>query len=40
MALGLDDALGNKFSTGVIVSTSLYPSPRWQSFTGGHPLPN
>jgi len=40
MALGLDDALGNKLSAGVIVSTSLHQSPRWQSFTGGHPLPN
>ena len=40
MARGLDDALGDKLSEGVIVSTSLYQSPRWQSFTGGHPLPN
>lgn len=40
MALGLDDALGDKLSAGVIVSTSLHQSPRWQSFTGGHPLPN
>ncbi|HEU5131908.1 MAG TPA: glycerate kinase, partial [Pyrinomonadaceae bacterium] len=40
MALGLDDALGDKLSAGVIVSTSLHQSTRWQSFTGGHPLPN
>lgn len=40
MALGLDDALGDKLSAGVIVSTSLHHSTRWQSFTGGHPLPN
>jgi glycerate 2-kinase len=40
MALGLDDALGDKLSAGVIVSTSLHQSTRWQSFIGGHPLPN
>ncbi len=40
MALGLEDALGDKLSAGVIVSTSLHSSPRWQSFVGGHPLPN
>lgn len=40
MALGLEDALGDKLSAGVIVSTSLHQSTRWQSFTGGHPLPN
>jgi len=40
MALGLEDALGDKLSAGVIVSTSLHQSSRWQSFAGGHPLPN
>jgi glycerate 2-kinase len=40
MALGLDDALGDRLSAGVIVSTSLHHSSRWQSFIGGHPLPN
>ena len=40
MALGLEDAINEKLSAGVIVSTSLHQSPRWQSFTGGHPLPN
>ena len=40
MALGLEDALGDKLSAGIIVSTSLHQSSRWQSFTGGHPLPN
>ena len=39
MALGLEDAINDKLSAGVIVSTSLHQSPRWQSFTGGHPLP-
>jgi glycerate 2-kinase len=40
MALGLDDALGDKLTAGLIVSTSLHHSTRWQSFIGGHPLPN
>ena len=40
MALGLDDALGDKLIAGVVVSSSLHQSTRWQSFTGGHPLPN
>ena len=40
MARGLDDVLGDKLTSGVIVSTSLHQSTRWQSFTGGHPLPN
>jgi hydroxypyruvate reductase len=40
MALGLQDAINDKLSAGVIVSTSLHQSPRWQSFVGGHPLPN
>lgn len=42
MALGLEDALGDRFFAGVIVSTSRYryQSTRWQSFIGGHPLPN
>jgi len=40
MALGLEDALGDKLSAGVLVSTSRRQSTRWQSFIGGHPLPN
>ncbi|HEX6717246.1 MAG TPA: DUF4147 domain-containing protein [Pyrinomonadaceae bacterium] len=40
MALGLEDALAGKLSAGIIVSTSLHQSKRWQSFVGGHPLPN
>ena len=40
MALGLEDALGEKLAAGVIVSNSLHQSIRWQSFAGGHPLPN
>ena len=40
MALGLDDALGEKLTAGVIVSSTPHISNRWQSFIGGHPLPN
>lgn len=40
MARGLDDELGDRLSAGVIVSTSMHQSSRWQSFVGGHPLPN
>ena len=40
MALGLEEALGDKLTAGVIVSTSRHDSMRWQSFVGGHPLPN
>jgi glycerate 2-kinase len=42
MALGLENTLRNRLIAGVIVSTSRYRylSPRWQSFIGGHPLPN
>jgi len=40
MARGLDDALGDKLTAGIIVATSLHESSRWQSFIGGHPLPN
>jgi glycerate 2-kinase len=40
MALGLEDALDGKLSAGVMVSTSQHKSKRWQSFIGGHPLPN
>ena len=41
MAIGLEQALDDKLSAGVISA----PDPprhlqRWQSFTGGHPLPN
>jgi hydroxypyruvate reductase len=39
MALGLDDALGPKLTSGVIVSSTPHNSNRWQSFMGGHPLP-
>src|SRR5918995_2495424 len=40
MAVGLEQALGDKLSTGLITS----PDPplhlkRWRSFIGGHPLP-
>ena len=40
MALGLDDTLGDKLSAGVIVSSTPHDSKRWQSFIGGHPIPN
>jgi hydroxypyruvate reductase len=40
MALGLDDAIGEKLTAGVVVSSTPHKSKRWQSFTGGHPLPN
>ena len=40
MARGLDDALGNRLSEGVIVSNALHLSPGWQNSIGGHPLPN
>ena len=40
MALGLDDALGEKLTAGVIVSSTPHNAKRWQSFIGGHPLPN
>lgn len=38
MAIGLEDALGERLTAGVI--TSLMESKRWKSFAGGHPLPN
>ncbi|HEY0762944.1 MAG TPA: DUF4147 domain-containing protein [Pyrinomonadaceae bacterium] len=40
MALGLDEALGEKLAAGVVVSSTLHNSTRWQSFIGGHPLPD
>lgn len=40
MALGLDDALGEHLTAGVIVSSTRHDAERWQSFIGGHPLPN
>ena len=42
MARGLDDAIGEKLTRGVITappSSSVYSS-RWKIFAGGHPLPN
>jgi len=40
MALGLDDALAENLTAGVISSSTPHTSQRWQSFIGGHPLPN
>jgi hydroxypyruvate reductase len=40
MALGLDDALAERLTAGVLVSSTPHNSKRWQSFIGGHPLPN
>lgn len=40
MALGLDDALGERLTAGVLVSSTPHNSKHWQSYLGGHPLPN
>ncbi len=40
MALGLDEALGERLTAGVLVSSTPHDSKRWQTFIGGHPLPN
>jgi hydroxypyruvate reductase len=40
MALGLDDILAENLTAGVLVSSTPHNSKRWQSFIGGHPLPN
>ena len=42
MAFGLEDAIGEKLSRGVITAPpSAEPlSQKWESFAGGHPLPN
>ncbi len=40
MSLGLDDALGERLTAGVIVASTPHKSTRWKSFIGGHPLPN
>jgi glycerate 2-kinase len=40
MAIGLDEALGDKLVAGVISAPQLFARQRWQSFVGGHPLPN
>jgi len=40
MARGLDDALGETLTAGVVVSSTLHNSTHWQSFIGGHPLPD
>jgi hydroxypyruvate reductase len=40
MALGLEDALGERLRAGVISAPVPFDSKRWQSFIGGHPLPN
>jgi hydroxypyruvate reductase len=40
MALGFDDALGERLTAGVIVSSTPHKSTNWKSFIGGHPLPN
>ena len=38
MAIGLEEALGERLTAGVL--TSFIDSKGWQSFAGGHPLPN
>jgi hydroxypyruvate reductase len=44
MAVGLNDALGEKISHGIVTappqSAEHSLTSRWQSFNGGHPLPN
>jgi glycerate 2-kinase len=40
MAVGLEEALGEKLSAGVISASNQLASKRWKSFVGGHPLPN
>jgi glycerate 2-kinase len=42
MAFGLEDAIGEKLSRGVITAPPLISvlSARWEIFAGGHPLPN
>src|SRR5687768_15839365 len=40
MAHGLEDAVGQKLTVGVISAPAAFESKRWQSFIGGHPLPN
>lgn len=41
MAFGLDEVLGSLLTAGVLTSSApLATLTRWQSFAGGHPLPN
>lgn len=40
MTLGLDDTLGERLTAGIIVSSTPHHAKGWQSFIGGHPLPN
>ena len=40
MAYGLEEALGERLCAGVISAHGPFESKRWQSFIGGHPLPN
>lgn len=40
MAIGLDEALGDKLVAGMISAPELFDRQRWQSLVGGHPLPN
>ncbi len=44
MAQGLDEAIGEKITCGLVssplISSQLLDSNRWQTFNGGHPFPN
>lgn len=40
MALGLAEALGHNLVAGVISAPESFVAKGWQSFIGGHPLPN
>lgn len=40
MAVGLEETLAGRLAAGVVVSSTPLHSQCWQSFAGGHPLPN
>jgi len=40
MARGLDEALGDRLTAGLLTAPEPLPTTRWKSFAGGHPLPN
>ncbi len=41
MSFGLEDAVGERLSRGVITAPAIsHPLKRWEIFEGGHPLPN
>ncbi|HEU4508899.1 MAG TPA: DUF4147 domain-containing protein [Pyrinomonadaceae bacterium] len=40
MAIGLEEVLGQTLIAGVISAPEPFASNRWESYTGGHPLPD